>query len=115
MIATSETYLLDFERLTAIINGKPQHLTRVQWQMLFLFMATPEGKVVTRKKMVDLIFEPRSIGIKSRTVDGFIRQIRKLFGDDCLSMIYGFGWRWELPFELSCIPNTVDLREYLDG
>lgn len=93
---------LDLDRQRVYCHGKASRLTPKQVKLLEVFMKNA-GKVMTRKKLMRLVWQTDYIG-DTRTLDVHISWLRKAIEEDpaqpgLLKTVRGKGYRLDLPPE----------------
>lgn len=87
-------FVLDKERLTFTIKGRPVALTKLEFKILSVLMENP-GKVFSRDKLLNGAWEGEAFVI-DRTVDVHVRSIRHKLGKhrDYVETVRGTGYRF---------------------
>lgn len=87
---------LDTERHTVKIGGERVELTRKEYDMLRLFMESPE-RVFSREQLLSSVWGIDFAG-ETRTVDVHIGTLRDKLGDfgGCIATVRGVGYRLEV-------------------
>jgi len=91
------TVVLDPEKRTCAIGGKPVELTTVQMDIL-MFMAKSPGRVWSRLEILGASSGTAFEGYE-RTIDAHVKNIRKAIGDDSdnpryIETVRGIGYRF---------------------
>ena len=82
---------IDRERREVTLEGKPQALTRTEFQLLAT-LATRQGEAVSREELMLEVWGTAVVG-RSRSLDFFIGQIRAKLPGLPLQTVRGFGFR----------------------
>ncbi len=87
-------FLLDRERQSFTVKGKPVSLTKLEFRILAFLMQNP-GKVFSRDKLLSGAWEGESF-VVDRTVDVHVRSIRRKLGKhrDVIQTVHGSGYRF---------------------
>ena len=88
-----ENAMIDFDACQSRVNGEPCELTVKEYELLRLF-AENRGIVLTREKMVEAIWGCDA-DILDRTIDTYVKNIRKKLQLTCITTIKGLGYRLE--------------------
>lgn len=93
---TSGAVGIDFIRCEAFRDGKPIHLTALEFNLL-RFLASHEGEAVSRERILDALWG-KDVYVMPRTVDTHIANLRKKLEDDpahprILIGIRGIGYK----------------------
>jgi phosphate regulon transcriptional regulator PhoB len=92
--------VIDKERYTVTIKGKPMKLSAKEFKLL-LFLAERRGKVFNRERLLDAVWSDESF-VEPRTVDVHIRRLRAQIEEDpahpkyiktLRGIGYFFNWR----------------------
>lgn len=84
---------VDREAMLVTVNGRPLHVTAVEYRLL-LALAQAQGGVVSRERLLELVWgDEREIGL--RTVDTHLRRLRVKLGVAAaqIQSVRGFGYR----------------------
>ena len=73
-------------------EGKPVHLTKKEFDLLWL-MIRSNGRVVSRETILSRLWD-YAADVETRTVDVHVRSIRKKLGDDVVETVVGVGYRY---------------------
>ena len=82
---------IDRERREITLDGKPQALTKTEFQILTT-LATRQGEAVSREELMLEVWGTAVVG-RSRSLDFFIGQIRAKLAGLPLQTVRGFGFR----------------------
>ena len=82
---------IDRERREVALDGKPQALTKTEFQILATLSAR-QGEAVSREELMLEVWGTAVIG-RSRSLDFFIGQIRAKLAGLPLQTVRGFGFR----------------------
>lgn len=88
-----ENAVIDFNAYTTLINGKKLEMTSKEIELLKLFIQN-KGIVLSRGQIMDSIWG-YDAEILDRTIDTYIKNIRKKLGLSCISTVKGVGYRME--------------------
>lgn len=85
--------MLDRERMSVMVKGKPAQLTKLEFRILAFLMENP-GKVFSRDKLLSGAWEGEAF-VVDRTVDVHIKSIRQKLGKsrDVIETVRGSGYR----------------------
>lgn len=85
--------MLDRERMSVTVKGKPAQLTKLEFSILAFLMENP-GKVFSRDKLLSGAWEGEAF-VVDRTVDVHIKSIRQKLGKsrDVIETVRGSGYR----------------------
>jgi DNA-binding response OmpR family regulator len=72
--------VIDKERYTVTIKGKPVKLSAKEFKLL-LFLAERKGKVFNREQLLDAVWSDESF-VEPRTVDVHVRRLRSQIEED---------------------------------
>ena len=100
--------VIDKERYTVTIKGKPVKLSAKEFKLL-LFLAERKGKVFNRERLLDAVWSDESI-VEPRTVDVHIRRLRAQIEEDpahprYIKTLRGIGYFFN--------PNDADIAQKL--
>ena len=73
-------------------DGKPVHLTKKEFDLLWLLIRSG-GRVVSRETILSRLWD-YAADIETRTVDVHIRSLRKKIGDDVIETVVGVGYKF---------------------
>ena len=82
---------IDRERREITLDGKPQALTKTEFQILAT-LATRQGEAVSREELMLEVWGTAVVG-RSRSLDFFIGQLRAKLAGLPLQTVRGFGFR----------------------
>lgn len=90
-------FVIDRERRSFTVNGKPIVLTKLEFQMLGFLMEN-RGKVFSRDQLLSGVWEGQAF-VVDRTVDVHVRSIRQKLGKyrDHIETVRGSGYRFVDP------------------
>ena len=88
--------VVDSERREVALDGRPVTLTAVEFDLLLALMEA-DGRVLTRGRLVDAL-DPQAGEILERSIDVYIRRLRRKLGDDpreprYIQTVRGAGYR----------------------
>jgi DNA-binding response OmpR family regulator len=82
---------IDRERRDVTVDGKPQALTKTEFQIVAM-LAARQGEAVSREELMFEVWGTAVVG-RSRSLDYFIGQIRAKLAGLPLQTVRGFGFR----------------------
>jgi DNA-binding response OmpR family regulator len=87
---------LDETTRRAFVSGKPMELTRVEFDLLACFLASP-GRVFTRAQIIDRVWGD-GFAITDRTIDSHVKSLRRKVADaggdpSLIETVRGVGYR----------------------
>jgi len=88
---------VDRARYEVTKGGKPVHLTKKEFDLLWLLIRN-RSRVVTRDTILARLWD-YDADVETRTVDVHIRSLRKKLGDDRIETVVGLGYRYRQPAE----------------
>lgn len=80
-LLTVKDLTIDLSAFEVRRNGRVIPLTTTEFKLMYA-LAQNAGRVITRGQLLDRVWEARSDGIYSRTVDVHVGRIRRKLGDD---------------------------------
>jgi len=88
---------LDRERHEVRIAGRPVELTAVEFRLLTALLEA-RGRVLSRDRLLDVVYGDEGLEILDRTIDVHIRRLRDKLGDDAehpryVATVRGAGYR----------------------
>ena len=83
---------VDRARFEARLNGERVHLTKKEFDLLWLLLRS-RGRVVTRDAILARLWD-YDADVETRTVDVHIRSLRRKLGDDRIETVVGLGYRY---------------------
>ncbi len=83
---------VDRARHTVEVRGEPLHLTKKEFDLLWLLIRSG-GRVVSRETILSRLWD-YAADIETRTVDVHIRSLRKKIGDDVIETVVGVGYKF---------------------
>jgi len=86
------TLEVDRARFEARLNGERVHLTKKEFDLLWLLLRS-RGRVVTRDAILARLWD-YDADVETRTVDVHIRSLRRKLGDDRIETVVGLGYRY---------------------
>lgn len=84
---------IDFDAYTAFIHGQKIDITAKELELVKMLLEY-QGRVLTRKQMVDCLWGIDA-PILDRTIDTYIKNIRKKLGIHTITTVKGVGYRLE--------------------
>lgn len=92
--------LLDPQRYEVRVEGRPVHLTPLEFDLLWYLSSLP-GQVLTREELLQIVWNGRGSERNLRTVDAYIRRLRQKLQPSSASSwrirtIYGQGYRFDV-------------------
>jgi len=96
--AAVEGLVIDEERYSASMDGKPLDLTPVEFRLLKTLAANP-GRVFSRDQLLDKLYTDHRV-VTDRTVDSHIKNLRRKLEQACperevIRSVYGVGYKFE--------------------
>jgi len=82
----------NFERREVHFSGKLIELTKMEYELLKLFLMSP-GKAFSREEILNKVWGYENYPT-TRTVDTHVLQIRQKFWDEMIETIRGVGYRF---------------------
>ena len=82
---------MDLKARTVHFNGKTCELTKMEFDLLKLFLENP-GKVFSRDELLNLVWGYDQFP-STRTVDTHVLQLRNQFGEDLIETVRRVGYR----------------------
>ena len=97
--------VIDRERYTLTIKGKPVKLSATEFKLL-LFLAERKGKVFNREQLLDSVWSDEAF-VEPRTVDVHIRRLRSQIEEDpahprYIKTLRGIGYFFNLDYFRHC-------------
>jgi two-component system phosphate regulon response regulator PhoB len=83
---------VDRSRHTVEVRGAPVHLTKKEFDLLWLLIRSG-GRVVSREAILSRLWD-YAADIETRTVDVHIRSLRKKIGDGVIETVVGVGYKF---------------------
>ena len=83
---------VDRSRHTVEVRGAPVHLTKKEFDLLWLLIRSG-GRVVSRETILSRLWD-YAADIETRTVDVHIRSLRKKIGDGVIETVVGVGYKF---------------------
>jgi DNA-binding response OmpR family regulator len=83
---------VDRARFEVRLNGERVHLTKKEFDLLWLLLRS-RGRVVTRDAILARLWD-YDADVETRTVDVHIRSLRRKLGDDRIETVVGLGYRY---------------------
>jgi DNA-binding response OmpR family regulator len=84
---------VDRARFEARLNGQRVHLTKKEFDLLWLLIRN-RGRVVTRDAILARLWD-YDAEVETRTVDVHIRSLRRKLGDERIETVVGLGYRYQ--------------------
>jgi DNA-binding response OmpR family regulator len=79
------------DRFTATIEGRALELTVRELQLLTALARRPD-RIVTREELYTAVWQ-RPFRSNERSVDVYVKRLRRKLGEACIHTHYGFGYR----------------------
>ena len=100
LIAQAMPWSIDEEGLRIAWRGQWLPLTPLEFRMLRQLLARP-GRVFSRAKLLDSVHDDLR-DVSDRAIDSHVKNLRRKIqaiepGCDCISSVYGVGYRFEMP------------------
>jgi DNA-binding response OmpR family regulator len=89
---TDGTLHVDRARFEARVDGERVHLTKKEFDLLWLLIRN-RGRVVTRDAILARLWDYEA-DVETRTVDVHIRSLRRKLGDERIETVVGLGYRY---------------------
>lgn len=90
-----DNLLLDKDKMMVFCNQEEIVLSQPEYQLLLLLMEN-KGKTVTRKQLLELVWDNNGIYVNDNTLTVTMKRLReKLDNPGCLKTIRSFGYRME--------------------
>ncbi|WP_322645571.1 winged helix-turn-helix domain-containing protein [Oerskovia flava] len=87
--------LVDSTRRTVSVDGRPQHLTQRELDLL-AYLARSSDHVVTRAELLATVWQGHAVSAQSRTVDVHVRRLREKLGlEHAITTVRGVGYRFD--------------------
>ena len=83
---------VDRARHLVLRDGKPVHLTKKEFDLLWLLIRSA-GRVVSRDTILSRLWD-YAADIETRTVDVHIRSLRKKIGEEMIETVVGVGYKF---------------------
>ena len=83
---------MDRARFEARVDGERVHLTKKEFDLLWLLIRN-RGRVVTRDAILARLWDYEA-DVETRTVDVHIRSLRRKLGDERIETVVGLGYRY---------------------
>ncbi len=83
---------VDRARYEVTLSGQPVHLTRKEFDLLWLLVRN-RGRVVTRDTILARLWD-YSADVETRTVDVHVRSLRRKLGAERIETVVGIGYRY---------------------
>lgn len=88
---------IDFDRLTATLQGEPLPMTPTEYKILRLLIANPDT-VMTKRLLLEKIWDNSGNFVDEHTVAVNINRLRKKIesdGREYIKTLYGMGYQWK--------------------
>lgn len=87
--------LMDTDKLSVFYDQKEVILSQPEYQLLLMLMKN-KGKTVTRKQLLEQVWDSNGIYVNDNTLTVTMKRLReKLHNPSCLKTIRSFGYRME--------------------
>jgi len=83
---------VDRARHLVLRDGRPVHLTKKEFDLLWLLIRS-EGRVVSRETILSRLWD-YAADVETRTVDVHIRSLRKKIGEEMIETVVGVGYKF---------------------
>lgn len=88
---------LDRDRFEVTVAGRPVAFTTIEFRLLAALLEA-EGRVLTRDRLLDIVYGSEASDVLDRTIDVHIRRLRDKLGDDpdaprYVATVRGVGYR----------------------
>ncbi len=87
-----ERLRIDRARHTVEVRGQQVHLTKKEFDLLWLLIRSG-GRVVSRETILSRLWD-YAADVETRTVDVHIRSLRKKIGEDVIETVVGVGYKF---------------------
>jgi DNA-binding response OmpR family regulator len=84
---------IDLQKMNASYNGEPIYLTPIEFQLLSALIRNT-GKVLTRKILLQTIWDDGGLFIDDNTLSVHISRLREKIGGNRIRTIRGVGYQW---------------------
>ena len=85
---------VDLQKMNAYYKGEPLYLTPTEFQLLAALLRNA-GKVLTRKILLQTIWDDGGSFIDDNTLSVHISRLREKIGGSYIRTVRGIGYRWE--------------------
>ncbi|HZK25339.1 MAG TPA: response regulator transcription factor [Oscillospiraceae bacterium] len=85
---------IDMQKMSALYKGEPLYLTPTEFQLLAVLIRN-SGKVLTRKILLQTIWDDGGHFIDDNTLSVHISRLREKIGSSYIRTVRGIGYRWE--------------------
>lgn len=85
---------VDLQKMSVHYNGEPLYLTPTEFQLLSALMRNA-GKVLTRKILLQTIWDDAGLYIDDNTLSVHISRLREKIGGARIQTVRGIGYKWE--------------------
>lgn len=85
---------IDLQKMSIALNGQPILITPTEFQLLNTFVRN-SGRVLTRKQLLQSIWDDAGIFIDDNTLSVHISRLREKIGKQRIKTIRGVGYLWE--------------------
>lgn len=87
------SFYLDFEKRIYKHGGKELSLSKVEQELLYLFLLHP-GQTLTRNQIISKIWDS-SDSVDENTLTVTVGRLRNKLGGNYIRTVYGLGYRWQ--------------------
>lgn len=91
---SSEEIIMDQERYTLMVKGNEVLLQRKEFEIISLLASKPK-KVFSRDEIKELVWGEPSHGVRNRTIDVHIRNLRIKIGKEYIRTFKGVGYSFD--------------------
>jgi len=91
---SSEEIIMDQERYTLVVKGNEVLLQRKEFEIISLLASKPK-KVFSRDEIKELVWGEPSHGVRNRTIDVHIRNLRIKIGKEYIRTFKGVGYSFD--------------------
>ena len=89
-----DTLNIDFQKMTVFDGDEQLYLTLTEFQLLSALIRN-SGKVLTRKFLLQTIWDDGGLFIDDNTLSVHISRLREKIGSDHIRTVRGIGYQWE--------------------
>lgn len=85
---------IDLQKMCVACGGEPVYLTPTEFQLLAALMRS-EGKVLTRRLLLQTIWDDGGLFIDDNTLSVHMSRLREKIGGGRIRTVRGVGYRWD--------------------
>ncbi len=94
LVYNKDELCIDFQKRSAIYKDKPLFLTPTEFQLLAALINNG-GKVLTRRLLLQTIWDDGGLFIDDNTLSVHISRLREKIGTTRIRTVRGIGYQWE--------------------